>query len=186
MPRGPVDRELLLTTIVFAGISVLAAAMPAHNDTWWHLRTGMETLNGRSPFVDHFSWTVAGRTFWNTSWLAQVVFAVLHAAGAGGAAGTDARRVVATDRATTAAVRGGRSERFATAASRSGRACERVAAVRIRRPRTASDGHPRGIRRLESVAIGRDVDAAAERLELVQIGGGRRDRATTAAEVLAR
>jgi hypothetical protein len=81
MSRTPVDREVLLTTAAFAGLSVLAAAMPAHNDTWWHLRAGLETLNGHSPFTDHFSWTRAGSFYWNTSWLGQVVFAILHVAG---------------------------------------------------------------------------------------------------------
>lgn len=81
MPRCPADRELLLTTAVFAGLAILAAAMPVHNDTWWHLRSGLETLSGRSPFVDHFSWTVAGGFFWNHSWLSQVAFSAIHAVG---------------------------------------------------------------------------------------------------------
>jgi hypothetical protein len=81
MSRSPARRELLLTTAVFAGLSVLAAAMPVHNDTWWHLRSGVEALNGRSLFVDHFSWTVAGSFFWNHSWLSQLAFAALYGAG---------------------------------------------------------------------------------------------------------
>jgi len=66
---SPQDRDRLLTTAVFSALALLACAMPVHNDTWWHLRGGLETLNGRSPFVDHFSWTVAGGFFWNHSWL---------------------------------------------------------------------------------------------------------------------
>ena len=81
MSRRSSDRELLLTTAAFAGLSVLAAAAPAHNDTWWQLRAGLETLNGHSPFTDHFSWTRGGSFYWNTSWLGQVVLAMLHVAG---------------------------------------------------------------------------------------------------------
>jgi hypothetical protein len=75
------DRQDAITVVVFAGLAVLAAAMPVHNDTWWHLRGGLETLSGQSPFVDHFSWTVTGTFFWNHSWLAQVVFYALYHAG---------------------------------------------------------------------------------------------------------
>jgi len=71
------DREHVVSVAAFSALAMLAAAMPVHNDTWWHLRAGLETLQGRSPFVDHFSWTVSGGFFWNHSWLAQ---AILYAA----------------------------------------------------------------------------------------------------------
>lgn len=70
------ERERVVTIATFSALAALACAMPIHNDTWWHLRAGLETLQGRSPFVDHFSWTAAGGFFWNHSWLTQVAFQV--------------------------------------------------------------------------------------------------------------
>jgi hypothetical protein len=74
MRARPADsRGTLVTAVVFSAIALLACAMPVHNDTWWHLKSGEATWNGRWPFVDHFSWTVDGEFFWNHSWLAQVI-----------------------------------------------------------------------------------------------------------------
>ena len=93
----PADRAALVTTLTFAAIAVLACAMPVHNDTWWHLRGGMETLAGRSPFVDHFSWTVAGQFFWNHSWLSQVLlYGAFLVGGLPGATALCAAAVVTT------------------------------------------------------------------------------------------
>lgn len=75
------DREPVIATAAFSTVAMLAAAMPVHNDTWWHLRAGLETLQGRSPFVDHFSWTVSGGFFWNHSWLAQAIFYAVYQTG---------------------------------------------------------------------------------------------------------
>jgi len=75
------ERDRLVTTMAFALIAVIACAMPVQNDTWWHLRYGMETLDGQSPFVDRFSWTVTGQFFWNHSWLSQILFYLAHRAG---------------------------------------------------------------------------------------------------------
>lgn len=69
------------TTAIFAALVVLAAAMPVHNDTWWHLRSGLDTLRGESPFIERYSWTVPGTFYWNHSWLSQVLFATLHSLG---------------------------------------------------------------------------------------------------------
>ncbi len=56
--------------------------MPVHNDTWWHLRTGYETLRDHTPlFTDRFSFTAYGNFFWNHSWLAQSLFYLLYSIG---------------------------------------------------------------------------------------------------------
>jgi hypothetical protein len=82
MPTLPAaDRDRVVTTAAFAALAALACSMPAQSDTWWHLRAGLETAQGRSPFVDHFSWTVPGGFFWNHSWLAQLIFFFVHRAG---------------------------------------------------------------------------------------------------------
>ena len=62
-------------TLIFLGLGVVACLMPVHNDTWWHLRSGYETLRTWRPLLfDHFSYTAYGADFFNHSWLAQAVF----------------------------------------------------------------------------------------------------------------
>ena len=67
-----------VTALAFIALGIVACLMPAHNDTWWHLRTGYETLRDHAPlFTDRFSFTAYGNFFWNHSWLAQAVFYLL-------------------------------------------------------------------------------------------------------------
>jgi hypothetical protein len=75
------DRERAVATCAFAVVALMAAMLPAQNDTWWHLRAGADTLQGLDPFVDRYSWTVRGHFFWNHSWLAQVLLYAAYAAG---------------------------------------------------------------------------------------------------------
>jgi hypothetical protein len=52
--------------VVFAAIATLACLSPAHNDTWWHLRSGQEMARTRQlMFDDRFTFTVRGQFFWN-------------------------------------------------------------------------------------------------------------------------
>ena len=68
--------------LAFIALGIVACLMPAHNDTWWHLRTGYETLRDHAPlFTDRFSFTAYGNFFWNHSWLAQAVFYLLYSVG---------------------------------------------------------------------------------------------------------
>jgi hypothetical protein len=72
----------LVPALVFITLGVLACLMPVHNDTWWHLRTGYETLRQHAPLiVDWFSYTAYGRFFWNHSWAAQCLFYLLFSLG---------------------------------------------------------------------------------------------------------
>ena len=71
-----------VTALAFITLGIVACLMPAHNDTWWHLRTGYETLRDHAPlFTDRFSFTAYGNFFWNHSWLAQAVFYLLYSVG---------------------------------------------------------------------------------------------------------
>ena len=68
--------------VVFTAIATLACLSPAHNDTWWHLRSGQEMARTRQlMFDDRFTFTVRGQFFWNPAWLAQLLFYVLYEAG---------------------------------------------------------------------------------------------------------
>ena len=67
--------ERTITLIMFMGIATLACLSPAHNDTWWHLRSGQEMARTREWMSDdRFTFTVHGASFWNPSWLAQLIF----------------------------------------------------------------------------------------------------------------
>jgi hypothetical protein len=67
--------ERTITLIMFTGIATLACLSPAHNDTWWHLRSGQEVARTRAWMSDdRFTFTVHGAFFWNPAWLAQLIF----------------------------------------------------------------------------------------------------------------
>ena len=80
LPRTP---EALMAGLVLLSFTVLAAFMPAQNDTWWHLATGrrIAEVTGRVELVDHFSWTAAGHYWPNSQWLSQLLFFVTYSVG---------------------------------------------------------------------------------------------------------
>src|SRR5262245_12443637 len=57
--------------------------MPPHNDTWWHLRAGLEMIQtGGILTTERFSHTVFGAPLYhNHDWLAQLLFYGLFVAG---------------------------------------------------------------------------------------------------------
>jgi hypothetical protein len=58
--------------ILLVGLGILALLMPAHSDTFWHLRAGADIWRtGQVPRVDRYSYTVAGRTWPDHEWLSQ-------------------------------------------------------------------------------------------------------------------
>ena len=64
------DRMVL--GILLAGWGILALLMPAHSDTFWHLRAGADiwrTLH--VPQIDSYSHTVAGKPWPDHEWLSQ-------------------------------------------------------------------------------------------------------------------
>src|SRR5579862_2117761 len=80
MPK--VSSERLAVGLLFVLISVLACLAPTQTDTWWHLRSGQDTLaNGYPTLRDTYSHTVYGRFWPNLEWLGEVLFYGLFRAG---------------------------------------------------------------------------------------------------------
>jgi hypothetical protein len=89
MPQSPSPRQpwptlaTLWRWVVPVGLFIrlcLSSIYP--NDFWWHVRTGLITLQtGQLPTVDLFSYTQAGQPWINQAWLMQVALALLHQAG---------------------------------------------------------------------------------------------------------
>jgi hypothetical protein len=74
--------DRFMASLLFVGVALLACLMPAHSDTWWHLRAGQEMLtSGRVLMTDTFSHTVYGAHWPNYEWLGEVVFALVHRIG---------------------------------------------------------------------------------------------------------
>lgn len=66
--------ERLASAILFVLLFTLAVQVPIDTDTWWHLRSGEQTLDdGAILREDVFSFTKAGEDWINHSWGAQLV-----------------------------------------------------------------------------------------------------------------
>lgn len=66
--------ERLATFILFILLFTLAVRIPIDTDTWWHLRSGEETLeDGAILQEDRFSFTQNGEDWVNHSWASQVI-----------------------------------------------------------------------------------------------------------------
>ena len=75
------DTRRLLIAILFMAIFTMAVRVPTDTDTWWHLRSGEYIVRTRSiPRHDVFSHTVAGKSWIDHGWLAQIAIYVLYAA----------------------------------------------------------------------------------------------------------
>ena len=75
------DESLILLLLVIPGLA-LAAVTPAQNDTWWHLRSGLEMwVTGAPLTTEPFSHTNAGSPLGNHWWLSQLLFYGLFSAG---------------------------------------------------------------------------------------------------------
>jgi hypothetical protein len=60
--------------ILLVGLAILALLMPAHSDTFWHLRAGADIWQtGHVPRVDSYSHTVAGLPWPDHEWLSQAL-----------------------------------------------------------------------------------------------------------------
>jgi hypothetical protein len=77
------DEDTVPPALLFMAFAGLALCMPPHNDTWWHLRAGLEMIKtgGILP-AEVFSHTAFGAPlFHNHEWLSQLVFYGLYKAG---------------------------------------------------------------------------------------------------------
>lgn len=70
-------------TLLFIAFAGVALCMPAHNDTWWHLRAGLEMVKtGGILATESFSHTAFGAPLYhNHEWLSQLVFYGLYRTG---------------------------------------------------------------------------------------------------------
>jgi hypothetical protein len=61
--------------MLFVAIGVLASQAPVQSDTWWLLRAGADIWGSwQVPLADNYSYTAAGRYWWNHEWLSEVLF----------------------------------------------------------------------------------------------------------------
>ena len=68
--------------MLFVAFAVVAALMPAQNDTFWHLRAGQDIWRtGQVPRVDHYSHTFAGAPWPDHEWLTQALMYLAYRAG---------------------------------------------------------------------------------------------------------
>ena len=72
-----------LPALLFVAFAALALCMPPQNDTWWHLRAGLEMIEtGGILSTERFSHTAYGAPlFHNHEWLTQLLFYGLFRAG---------------------------------------------------------------------------------------------------------
>jgi hypothetical protein len=80
--RGLTFPQLTLG-LLFGALAACACLMPAHSDTYWHLRAGQEIWRTHQvPLIDHYSFTAAGRGWPNHEWLWQALsYALYHLGG---------------------------------------------------------------------------------------------------------
>jgi len=68
---------LLLAALVF-GVSIFQVRSP---DLYWHIKMGSDWIfKGLSPFVDHYSYTMAGKPIVYVAWGFQVIISLLYSA----------------------------------------------------------------------------------------------------------
>jgi hypothetical protein len=72
----------LVIGLLFGGLAACACLMPAHSDTYWHLRAGQEIWRTfHVPLVDHYSYSAAGRPWPNHEWLWETFSYALYRLG---------------------------------------------------------------------------------------------------------
>ncbi len=75
------DHVWLFAGVAFIALRPLLTPIPP-NDFWWHMATGRIIVQtGVIPTTDIFSFTQSGTTFYNQSWLAQVLMYAFHSLG---------------------------------------------------------------------------------------------------------
>ena len=80
--RRGVSFGTLAVGMLFVAFAVVAALMPAQNDTFWHLRAGQDIWRtGQVPRVDHYSHTFAGAPWPDHEWLTQALMYLAYRAG---------------------------------------------------------------------------------------------------------
>ena len=77
-----VTSERLTVGLLFVVVVTLAFLAPAQNDTWWHLRGGLDIWRTHAVSLrDTYSHTAAGGFWPNHEWLTEAVFYAVYRAG---------------------------------------------------------------------------------------------------------
>jgi hypothetical protein len=72
--RRGIPFDAMVVGLLLVGFFVVAAVMPAQNDTFWHLRAGADIWRtGHVPRVDGYSHTFPGAPWPDHEWLSQVL-----------------------------------------------------------------------------------------------------------------
>ena len=81
--RGRWTEDALPPALLFIAFASVALCMPPHNDTWWHLRSGLEMVKtGSILTTEQLSHTVQGAPLYhNHEWLTQLIFHCLYNVG---------------------------------------------------------------------------------------------------------
>jgi|GEM_PF-1884806 len=78
--QNPLD--YILFCVVLTAIAALSLFQIRNNDIWWHMAVGREIVSSRHFFsVDSFSFTTLGHSWTPQSYLAGVIFYLIHMAG---------------------------------------------------------------------------------------------------------
>ncbi|NJN68043.1 MAG: hypothetical protein HC884_15700 [Chloroflexaceae bacterium] len=76
-----INQVWVLAALILVAMRPLMTPIPPH-DFWWHMAMGREMVQTHTiPTTDHFSYTQAGESFYNQSWLAQVLMYSLYRLG---------------------------------------------------------------------------------------------------------
>lgn len=83
LARTRVTEDDFPPALLLLAFSAVALCMPPHNDTWWHLRSGLEMVrHGGLVLTERLSHTAQGSPlFHNHEWLTQLLFYTLYSTG---------------------------------------------------------------------------------------------------------
>jgi hypothetical protein len=72
--------QKVMVVTLFALLTAFVTTPSIDTDTWWHIRSGADTLTNGIVQADTYSHTITGRAWLNHSWGAQVILYGLYAA----------------------------------------------------------------------------------------------------------
>lgn len=80
--RARLTDDNVAIVLLLVAMAALAFITPFQNDTWWHLRSGLEMWQSKSLLLtERFSHTSFGADLQNHWWLTQLTFLAVYAAG---------------------------------------------------------------------------------------------------------
>ncbi|MEJ2432853.1 MAG: hypothetical protein P8Y53_06690 [Pseudolabrys sp.] len=86
LTRAAVPWPLAMAAIFYLLLLLLGGCLLGNADTYWQIALGQWiAAHHQVPHVDTLSFTMAGKPWISSQWLAQVIFAGVYAVGAGAA-----------------------------------------------------------------------------------------------------